>query len=733
MSEQGSPRRRSRSGAFSESPVVATPPVGRGRGSRGRSMLGTLEESEQTQAGPAFQPSSPPTALPQGRRRSGAVSFSTPLQTSTPIVGRDQTQAIGEDTIESPPPMRSRSSAFSGNISSQPRFSHSSGVGRGAAISSALSKSREESPPPMRSRSSAFSGSVSSRQRSGTGSGVGRGAAISRALSISREESPPPMRSRSSAITGGTFSRDRSGALMGTSGAEDPFDQSLPMARKRSSAISGPSEPSFSRQRSGALSSRVITPLSGAAARSPTRSPGRSPARSPTRSLTKSPDQSASAKKEEQPTYEPPILDPSLRDYFKQKEGIQHESFSAYEPHKFTTERGTPIPFGRVEDGTKKYPPPEMEQLAHGDAGYDFQHPSEEGLPVTSSGERAGYGVHKGGALHGPFKWAEYYREWVDIGDQYQVTSSLDEPMPQEEVEYCQSYGFNFLRKLGSGGQATVWLCRVDQDPLNEDRGPPNMLACKVCSLIHHKRNRTLEQAVNLLVKEAQMLEKLEHANIVNCEHVFHIHDPNTGFPHVRCLIFMELCDGDLKDMLESKPDKRMSEDEARVVMQDVSLALEYLHNQNVAHLDIKVHNIMHSDRSGRVTFKLGDFGISRRHQSAQQIFIGNRVGTPGYIAPELDNIGRPGFPSMVRSKPADIYSLGKVLAEMLGGRAKQTRFTKNLHENSTNGIPDQQVLTQWNGISEAAGRLIIAMTNDNPIQRPTITMVRNNDWMTQN
>ena len=88
----------------------------------------------------------------------------------------------------------------------------------------------------------------------------------------------------------------------------------------------------------------------------------------------------------------------------------------------------------------------------------------------------------------------------------------------------------------------------------------------------------------------------------------------------------------------------------------DICSALEYCHQKNILHRDIKPGNIFYIDRAG---FKLGDFGISRTMASVQEKMSMSGVGSPRYMAPEV-YFGRQ------YDNTADIYSLGLTLYELL-------------------------------------------------------------------
>ncbi len=91
--------------------------------------------------------------------------------------------------------------------------------------------------------------------------------------------------------------------------------------------------------------------------------------------------------------------------------------------------------------------------------------------------------------------------------------------------------------------------------------------------------------------------------------------------------------------------------------------ALAAAHQANVIHRDIKPANVFLCTKPQRLV-KLLDFGISRFGQSTGLTHSGTAVGTPKYMAPEQLLGEKTIGPS------ADLYSVGAVLYELLGGRA---------------------------------------------------------------
>jgi serine/threonine-protein kinase len=115
--------------------------------------------------------------------------------------------------------------------------------------------------------------------------------------------------------------------------------------------------------------------------------------------------------------------------------------------------------------------------------------------------------------------------------------------------------------------------------------------------------------------------------------------------------------------------EKQLPVAEAVRIAREVAEALDYAHKHGVVHRDIKPGNILLSGGQAVVA----DFGIARAISVADQESLtasGLAVGTPEYMSPEQgtgdsDVDGR-----------SDIYALGCVLYEMLGGEPPFTGRT---------------------------------------------------------
>jgi cGMP-dependent protein kinase 2 len=100
-----------------------------------------------------------------------------------------------------------------------------------------------------------------------------------------------------------------------------------------------------------------------------------------------------------------------------------------------------------------------------------------------------------------------------------------------------------------------------------------------------------------------------------------------------------------------------MDEELARFYVACITLALEYLHDQNIVYRDLKPENVF-IDQVGYV--KMGDFGFAKVLNESNKTFT--FCGTPGYVAPE--NILAHGYNYSV-----DWWGLGVLMYVLLTGR----------------------------------------------------------------
>ena len=196
-------------------------------------------------------------------------------------------------------------------------------------------------------------------------------------------------------------------------------------------------------------------------------------------------------------------------------------------------------------------------------------------------------------------------------------------------------------RELGSGGMALVFLA--------EDLRLHRQVAIKV---LRPELAATL--GADRFLQEIELTAKLQHPQILP----LHEAGEADGFLYY----VMPYVEGEsLRERLDR--DGKLSVEDAVRLTDDVAAALSYAHDHGIVHRDVKPENIMLT--GGRAV--VADFGIARALQVAggeRLTGTGLAIGTPAYMSPE-QALGQEDVDGR-----SDVYALGCVVYEMVGGRA---------------------------------------------------------------
>jgi serine/threonine-protein kinase len=151
---------------------------------------------------------------------------------------------------------------------------------------------------------------------------------------------------------------------------------------------------------------------------------------------------------------------------------------------------------------------------------------------------------------------------------------------------------------------------------------------------------------------EARLLAMLSHPRVVKV--LDYLQDDAGQY------LVMELVNGiDLNTLLSREGGPGLPLEQALGYVREACEALQYVHDQQIVHRDVKPHNLILSDRG----VVLVDFGVARLLADGgdeEQGTVG--IGTPRFMAPEV-------FAGGAVSARSDVFSIAATLWTLLAGK----------------------------------------------------------------
>jgi serine/threonine protein kinase len=89
----------------------------------------------------------------------------------------------------------------------------------------------------------------------------------------------------------------------------------------------------------------------------------------------------------------------------------------------------------------------------------------------------------------------------------------------------------------------------------------------------------------------------------------------------------------------KKKEAQGFTEKEALIYLAQMLIAIEYMHNQEICHRDLKPDNIfIDVEKNGIYMLKIGDFGSARQDllNAINNNLLSYNVGTPAFLPPEI-------------------------------------------------------------------------------------------------
>ncbi|XP_042343214.1 testis-specific serine/threonine-protein kinase 1-like [Plectropomus leopardus] len=266
-----------------------------------------------------------------------------------------------------------------------------------------------------------------------------------------------------------------------------------------------------------------------------------------------------------------------------------------------------------------------------------------------------------------------------------------------------ESRGYAFKRNLGEGMSGKV-VCAYSA-----------RLRRRVAIKVIDKKKANTNYLENFLPREIEIIRSLDHPNIAK---TFDVFESLTS----KVYIVMELCvKGDVLNYIDTKG--AFPENSSCRLFSQLCDAIQYLHDSNVAHRDLKCENLL---LDTEFSLKVCDFGFSKRltYADGRMVLSKTFCGTPSYAAPEIMR----SFP--YNPKVSDVWSMGVVLYMMLYAsmpfdatnvkRMLRIQIQHNIHFSDTPAV------------SSEAKELIRSILHPNVEKRITISKILQCAWILQ-
>ncbi|KAF1808441.1 kinase-like protein [Eremomyces bilateralis CBS 781.70] len=305
-----------------------------------------------------------------------------------------------------------------------------------------------------------------------------------------------------------------------------------------------------------------------------------------------------------------------------------------------------------------------------------------------------------------------------------------------EEMAFSDRYAITD-RQLGDGAHGRVFVGVYVPSKRH--------VACKIVDLKQYRhRSNNAEEAETILqriFREYECVHGLNHPNIIQIEQVFK--SENTMF------IFQELLTGgDLDSLMEFKR-RPLHDFEAIMIVRQILEGVKYLHDHRVIHRDLKLENILLTNRSpiGRVV--ITDFGHAKKLSTnlgdagSDQQRCCSPKGTEEYAAPELiqayfhNTKGGPGPVSY--TKAIDIWAIGCIALSLLldslpftNVRDKEVplRGSDLSHALSLRSATSIRKIMSSAGLSRKAKSFLAALLHEDETKRVDAEEALQHDWL---
>lgn len=226
-----------------------------------------------------------------------------------------------------------------------------------------------------------------------------------------------------------------------------------------------------------------------------------------------------------------------------------------------------------------------------------------------------------------------------------------------------------------------------------------------------HIKTRKKEQREKV-VEEIAILKKFSNPHIIRFINAFET--PS------EVILVMEYLDGGELFERVAADDFNLTESDCCLFMRQICRGVQYLHNHNIVHLDLKPENVVCTEREN-ATVKIIDFGTAMELEPGEQ--IKSLVGTPEFVAPEVVNYD-------FISTGTDMWSLGVICYILLSGYSPFMGDNDTETYNNISNVQFDFDLEEFDSISENAQDFISQLLKKSPRTRLDASQCLEHSWL---
>lgn len=254
---------------------------------------------------------------------------------------------------------------------------------------------------------------------------------------------------------------------------------------------------------------------------------------------------------------------------------------------------------------------------------------------------------------------------------------------------------YTISKELGCGATSKVFKC------IHNGTGQP--WAVKI---INKKIDRKVVRT------EIGILLKIRHENVIRMKEIYET-------PTQILLVLELVTGGELFERIVNRG--HYSEKDASTAVQEMLVAVKYLHESGVIHRDLKPENLLYENLSADAKLKIADFGLSKIIGS--EVTTNTVCGTPGYCAPEV-------IKGKMYNGSVDLWCIGVIAYILLCGYEPfYDEDEKIMYKKILKG--DYQFDSPyWDNITENAKDLVRKLLKVNVKERLTVDEALRHPWV---